>query len=492
MSQMGRTVSQIGDTMSDIAESDEFRMNPQDFLSAKDMGSGSIDTRIEQTVTSLIEAAQTLNRSTAKQKESGDYVNVISPVVMPKHSRNWGWLWLAGFMFIVGIVGLALSQWAFVGPHYWILWVFIIAFGAWQNTYVMIPDGCKALITKWGKVVEEVGPGQKVLLDPWKKVSYVVNTTREYPYNAPIRQAPTQERVEASVDLFLQFRIEDPNKFIFTLGGSQGFSEKLQNAVSEVTRSLIYEQRAESIYDLVGESTQGMLDTLNNQFLPAVRFTSANITLAEPSSQKYRMDLAASEVIRVAKEAYTYEYELKLQKEQDEGELNKDLASLRETLSEIKAVIATYQAQIDTAYEMEINKANAYAKQLLIEAKSEAKANAALLEAQSLDIRAINSGRYPEILEYRYQKRILDKIESVSSSLPQVINVGPADQNEINLMEIAKETMGLKDTTLYTPKDIQDIRNRMQEIETRVVQRGRKIKELVEAKKEELGGDYGS
>lgn len=73
---------------------------------------------------------------------------------------------------------------------------------------------------------------------------------------------------------------------------------------------MIYEQKAETIYDLVGESTQSLLDTLNKQFLPAVRFVNANITHAEPSSQQYRMDLAAPEMVRVAKEAYTYQYEL--------------------------------------------------------------------------------------------------------------------------------------------------------------------------------------
>ncbi len=107
----------------------------------------------------------------------------------------------------------------------------------------------------------------------------------------------------------------------------------MHNAISEVTRALIYEQKAEEIYDLVGESTQNVLESLNRQFLPAVRFVNANITHAEPSSQEYRMDLAAAEIIRVAKEAYTYQYELQLRKEQDEGDLNKELASLRQTLS---------------------------------------------------------------------------------------------------------------------------------------------------------------
>ena len=240
---------------------------------------------------------------------------------------------------------------ALFGPHLWLLLVLLAFFFWWRQSVVMVPDGCRAVVTRFGKLEEVVEAGRKLLFNPWKQVSYIVNTTREYPYNAPIREAPTASRVNASVDLFLQFRIEDPAEFIFTVGGVKGFSDKLENAISEVTRALIYEQRAEDIYDLVGESTQKFLDSLNEQFLPAVRFTNANITHAEPSSQEYRMDLAAPEMVRVAKGAYTYEYELRLRKEQDEGELRGELASLRETLSAISAEIATYQAQIDTARE---------------------------------------------------------------------------------------------------------------------------------------------
>ncbi len=200
------------------------------------------------------------------------------------------------------------------------------------------------------------------------------------------------------------------------------------------------------------------------------------------------MDLAAAEVMRVAKEAYTYEYELNLRKEQDEGDLNKELASLRETLSEIKAEIATYQAQIDTAREKATNQANAHARQLLIEAESEAKANAALLEAQALDIKAVNSGRYPEILEYRFQQEALDKIEAIAAKLPRVINVGPANENEIDFMAIARQMMGLKGTSLYTDEDIKTIRTRMNEITARIKERNKQINDLVDPEIAPLGG----
>ncbi len=462
---------------------DEFQINPKDFLSPKNQG--TVGTKIAQLFTSLDNAAQILNSSTPSQDETGRYVNVISPVVIPRDTRTITWVLGAVVLALFGITGfgglyLIDSEfcWYLFGPHYWLLWLGYIGFSIWRNSFVEIPDGCQALITRFSKVEEIVGPGRKSLLNPWRKVGYIVNTTKEYPYNAPIRQAPTQGRVEASIDLFLQFKIEDPSEFIFSLGGAPGFSEKLHNAIGEVTRALIYEQKAEDIYDLVGESTQSLLDNLNRQFLPAVRFVNANITHAEPASQEYRMDLAAAEIIRVAKEAYTYEYKLKLRKEQDEGDLNKELASLRETLSEIQAEIATYQAQIDTAREKAVNRASAYAQRLLIEAESEAKANAALLEAQALDIRALNSAKYPEILEYRFKQEMLRKIENIADKLPQIVNIGPEAQKEIDFMSVAQQLLGSTGETLYTTEELQMIRTKMETIKKRIQTRHQEIKRL--------------
>ncbi|MCL4871351.1 MAG: SPFH domain-containing protein [Anaerolineae bacterium] len=468
---------------------EQFKVSARDFISARERGE-SAGTQISQMTASLSQAAELLNRSFPKQEKSGGYTNIISPVVIPKETRSFRWLLLLGAGFIFGLFGLlstsaidnlfGSTNMALVlfGPHYWLLLFAYAGFSIWRNSFVMIPDGCQALITRFGKVEATVGAGRTWLIDPWKQVSYIVNTTKEYPYNAPIREAPTASRIDASVDLFLQFRIEDPEKFIFTLGGVRGFSEKLHNAISEVTRALIYEQKAEEIYNLVGESTQSVLDSLNTQFLPAVRFVNANITHAEPSSQEYRMDLAAAEIVRVAKEAYTYQYELKLRKEQDEGELNKELGALQETLSEIRADIARYQAQMDVAREKETNRANAYARQLMIEAESEARANSALLEAQALDIRALSTAYHPEILEYRFRQDILSKIAGVAGQLPQIVKIGPGEVNQIDYMSIARQMLGIADERLFQEKDVQAIRGRAKEITSRIRERATQINQI--------------
>ncbi len=467
---------------------DQFRIDPGDFLSARELGEAVI-TRIDQRAAALTDAAEVVNRSFPERDKAGRFTNVISPLVMPH--RRYSFLLLP--MALVAVLGLlgsigavsVLDRFALgrlplmlLGPHFWLLLLALVVFGWLRQSVVMVPDGCQALITRFGKLEEIAGAGRKVLLNPWKRVSYIVNTTREYPYNAPIREAPTASRVNASVDLFLQFRIENPAEFVFTLGSVKGFSDKLENAISELTRALIYEQRAEDIYDLVGENTQTFLESLNQQFLPAVRFMNANITHAEPSSQEYRIDLAAPEMLRVAKEAYTYQYELQLRKEQNEGELNTELASLRETLSGIRAEIAAFQAQMDTARERETNRASSYARQRVAEAKSAATANVALLEAQALDIRAVSSSTAPEILEYRYQQEVLERLASVADRLPQIVQVGDGDGRHLDFLAIARQLIGTGDEGLYTDADMQTIRQRLHEIEGRIRERATEIERL--------------
>ncbi|MGH3087267.1 MAG: SPFH domain-containing protein [Rubrobacteraceae bacterium] len=483
-----RAVSDVVDEAGDGFE--QFKVNAADFLSARELGE-SVSTRIDARTSSLEDAAEILGRSFPERSEGGQFTNVISPVVMPK-GRLALWPFIVGFVAALGLLGSLVALLgaglnfglALFGPHLWLLLLVYAAFSWWRRSLVMVPEGCQALITKFGKLEEVAGPGRKTLFNPWKRVSYIVNTTREYPYNAPIREAPTSGRVNASVDLFLQFKIDDPAEFIFALGGVKGFSDKLQNAISEVTRTMIYEQRAEAIYDLVGENTQVFIEALNQQFLPAVRFMSANITHAEPSSKEYRMDLASPEMVRVAKEAYTYEYELKLKKEQNDGELNKELASLRETLSAISAEIATYQAQMDTARERETNRANAHARQRMVEAESEAKANSALLEAQALDIRAVSGASAPEILEYRFQQEVLERLEEVADSLPQVVQIGGDGERPVDFLAIARRMVGTGDEPLYTPEDMQKIRERMEEIQARIRDREKELEALKTAAEE--------
>ncbi|HJE58237.1 MAG TPA: SPFH domain-containing protein [Nocardiopsis listeri] len=465
-------------------------LDPRDFVAAREQGA-SVDTRIEQKTTSLNTAGEALNRSYYERGRSGP-VHVICPMVIPR-GRTFVTMLPAIALVILGVIGTivfvvpsAVMTGAnpllhpFFGIHYWLVTIAISAFMWWRQGMVMVPEGCQAIVTRFGKMENLFQPGRVTLFNPWKRVSYIVNTRREYPFNAPIRSAPTKSGVQASIDLFVQFKIENAVDFVYTLGGVPGFQEKLNNAISETTRSLIYEQEASAIYDMVGESTQGLLDSLNRQFSGIVVLTSANITHAEPSNQEYRMDLAAPEMVRVAKDAYTFEYELQLRKEQNEGDLNKELATLNETLSAIQADIAQYQAQMDTALERETNRARSLAHQRFVEAESEANANAALLQAQALDIRAVSAAEAPEILNYRFRENLLDKLESVADSLPQVLRIGSGDAASVDYLRIAQEIIGQADTALFSDEDMAAIRERLGEIRERISQREQEINEIVE------------
>ncbi|MFD8251605.1 SPFH domain-containing protein [Streptomyces werraensis] len=466
-------------------------MDPADFPAAREQDGSSVDTVMRQKTVSLDEAGEALSRS-EQLREDGETVHAIYPMVMPRGRSLLSMLPVLSLL-VIGLIGTSVTSaaggWSVTSPlfglHYWLIAVAAVAFVWWRQGLVMVPDGCQAMITRFGKLEKVVGPGRVTLLSPWKRVSYIVNTTREYPFNAPVREAPTKGGVKASIDLFIQFRISDPVEFVYTLGAVRGFEEKLGNAVSETIRSLIYEQEAAGIYDMVGEDSGRLLEQLNQQFRPAVELTNANITHAEPSDRRYRMDLAAPEMVRMAKEAYTHEYALQLRKEQDEGDLNRELASSQETLSAIQADIAQYQAQMDTAVERETNRAEALARQRYVQAESEAKANAALLEAQALDIRAVTAAEAPEILEYRYQQQVLDTLEQVADHLPRLVRIGGDGDGAagIDFLELARELVGERGAELFDDAEMAAVRERLAEVSARIAGRQQEITALLEAER---------
>ncbi|NGN63488.1 SPFH domain-containing protein [Streptomyces sp. A7024] len=467
-------------------------IDPADFPAAREQG-GSTDTVMVQKSVPLDEAGEALNRS-EQVREDGKKVHAICPMVMPK-GRSFLSMLPVSLLLVIGVAGtIAVSAAGgdvltnpLFGIHYWVLAVLAVCFVWWRQGMVMVPDGCHALITRFGKLEQVKEPGRVILINPFKRVSYIINTTREYPFNAPVREAPTKGGVKASIDLFLQFRISDPVEFVYTLGAVRGFEEKLSNAVSETIRSLIYEQEAAGIYDMVGEDTGRLMEQLNAQFRPAVELTNANITSAEPSDQGYRMDLAAPEMVRMAKEAYTHEYALNLRKEQDEGDLSKELATRQETLSSIQADIAQYQAQMDTAVERETNRAHALARQRYVQAESEAKANAALLDAQALDIRAMTAAEAPEILEYRYQQQILDTLEEIADHLPRMVRIGGSggagEEAGVDFLAIARELVGERGDELFSAGDLETMRSRLNEVAERIAERQPEIETLREAER---------
>ncbi len=80
---LGTRAREVGEAV-DVAEKrfEQFTIDAQDFLSARERG-GTTGTSIEQASASLADAAEILNRSFPERGASGQFINVISPVVIP-------------------------------------------------------------------------------------------------------------------------------------------------------------------------------------------------------------------------------------------------------------------------------------------------------------------------------------------------------------------------------------------------------------------------
>ena len=182
------------DTVQKLArgkEIEQFRIDSADFLSARERGEAP-GTRIEQRSATLEDSAEIVNRSfPQRDANTGQYTNVISPVVIPKDHRSYLWAAIVLGLVVLGLTGAGLTavlgglpglgnlSTILFGPHYWLVVAGYTAFNLWRNSFVKVPDGCQALITRFGKLEEIAGPGRKTLLNPWKRVSYIINTTRE-------------------------------------------------------------------------------------------------------------------------------------------------------------------------------------------------------------------------------------------------------------------------------------------------------------------------
>src|SRR5699024_8252016 len=103
--------------------------------------------------------------------------HVSTPMVMPK-GRKLKSMAVVIVLAIIGAIGSLVLfpfdtvQQAIFGPHYWVLLVLLAVFMWWRQGMVMVPEGCTALVSRFGKVEAEVGPGRVTLWNPWKRVSY--------------------------------------------------------------------------------------------------------------------------------------------------------------------------------------------------------------------------------------------------------------------------------------------------------------------------------
>ena len=123
----------------------------------------------------------------------------------------------------------------------------LIVLGIFRAFMVPVPEGSRAVLLRRGRFDRTLGPGNHIVV-PWIIVSHIV-TTRETPFDAPSTEIPTRDDVRTTIDILVTFRIESPEKFVFTISAAD-FDQVCQATCQEAVRLLLRDKAADDILDL--------------------------------------------------------------------------------------------------------------------------------------------------------------------------------------------------------------------------------------------------
>ncbi|MFL5686819.1 MAG: SPFH domain-containing protein [Chloroflexota bacterium] len=123
----------------------------------------------------------------------------------------------------------------------------LVVLGVFRAFMVPVPEGSRAVLLRRGRFHKTLGPGNHIVV-PNIVVSHIV-TTRETPFDAPATEIPTRDDVRTSVDILMTFRIEAPEKFVFTISAAD-FDQVCQATCQEVVRLLLRDKLADETLDL--------------------------------------------------------------------------------------------------------------------------------------------------------------------------------------------------------------------------------------------------
>ena len=363
---------------------------------------------------------------------SGDQGYLV-PVVIPKGRRGYSWL----AFVLLGLYGFGMALFAIIGavgeggPLAGLLGVFGVLIGVvglgiggvtlWRQAIVEIEQGTTGIRSRFGKIEGVLEPGRNFLWWPWEKVEFIVDTSTEIPYTAPVLSSPTQENVPLkSIEFFLKFRIIDPILFVQRIGASN-FDIVLSSAVQDAIRRrsrLIETARA---YDLRGSNVTDMQTYLNKQMERyGVSIIGANIPDVQLPDQ-YRADLATRE--RTSKELAAYEKEWELIRKRRTDTILMEIERAKKERDEkiIAVKESMNKAREDVAQMLQEREAAAEKIRLEIEASGRANLNAAENEARALTSLGKSYQDNQAVLQYELQMQALEAAEKLLQQAPRPI-----------------------------------------------------------------------
>ncbi len=385
----------------------------------------SIDTR-KQSFSKIKEVVATWNnvRQLLRSGEEGQLV----PVVIPKDRRGFRWIILTGIglyflltMLMAIIAGNAIIT---VPAALMMLLIFGITSIFWiLGAIVEIEQGTTGIESHYGKITGTLSPGRHYLFWPWQKVEFIVDTSTEIPYTAPVLACPTRDNVPLkSIEFFLKFRIEDPIAFVRNIGASN-FDLVLSSAVQDAIRQRSRQVETERAYDLRGSDVGDMQDYLNRQMQRyGVRIIGANIPDVQLPDQ-YQQHLATREKVSKELTAYEREWELVRKQRIDTLLMEIERAKKERDARFVEVKTAINKARESVAQVLQERETEAQKIRLEIEARGRAALKSAENEARALRHlgKAYKDNR--AVLQYELTLRQLQVAETLVRSAPRPVLV---------------------------------------------------------------------
>lgn len=386
----------------------------------------------------------------------GDQGDLV-PVVIPKEKRGFSWFYMLAIALYLIIAGL-ISGGVFGGLAFFLALLLLgsAGVGLWRSSIVEIEQGTTGVFSRYGKFARVLKPGRHRLFWPWEKVEFIVDTSTEIPYTAPVLSSPTRENVPLkSIEFFLKFRIEDPVLFVRNIGASN-FDIVLSSAVQDAIRRRSRRVETERAYDLRGSDVGDMQAYLNRQMQRyGVKIIGANIPDVQLPDQ-YQHNLATRET--VAKELVAYEKQWELTRRQRTDTLLIEIERAKKVrdakLIEVREAIN--KAREDVAQMLQEQETEAEKVKLEIEAGGRAELKAAENEAKALNHLGKSYKDNWAVLQYELAQDRLRVAERLVQYAPRpflVNSEGSGDQSAISTLLLAQllPDMLHRDTAVVTP-----------------------------------------
>ncbi|NJP04403.1 MAG: SPFH domain-containing protein, partial [Chloroflexaceae bacterium] len=310
----------------------------------------------------------------------------------------------------------------------------------WTGSIVEIEQGTTGIISNFGKITGTLDPGRHHLYWPWQRVEFVVDTSTEIPYTAPVLACPTRDNVPLkSIEFFLKFRIDDPVAFVRNIGASN-FDVVLSSAVQDAIRQRSRMVQTEKAYDLRGGDVGDMQTTLNRLLRRyGVIVIGANIPDVQLPDQ-YQQHLATRE--RVAKELSAYEREWELIRKQRIDSLQIEIERLKKErdarLVQVRA--ASNKAREDVARLLQERETEAQKVRLEVETQGRSMLKAAENEAKALRHLGKAYKDNWAILQYELATRRVQVAESLVRQAPRpvIIKTDGSDASTLSTLVMAQ------------------------------------------------------